>query len=497
MGNGLDAAAVEPESRAARKRWLLLAGLLAVGSLVLALPTETNSITGLLVSAMWSAMLGALAYLCLRSAAPLLALLVFHFGLAYSESLGDYVAEGVTRVGQRVPPESARYALLLILVSLVTTTLAALVVHRWLRVKRRPVPTHVESTRWAVWALFAITFAMAVDAGFWTFYGGGRDDANVGGFRLELHYPQLLFAVFAFHVSTDLPRRGTRASNVIKALAVVLLAAGLFVLQQRRLMFACVTWTVVLMTIGPSVLDPSVRPTRRRPKWLLALGMVAFVGIAVIGSEAWRRVGGGGSFLDRVDDTISQVGERPVPNVEQLRGRFTYSWIDGMSVEHAEQTTLSLIDVAASELAVSVPRALWPGKDSVGSVDCETAFRRFGLRVDLPCTSVSEGFLGGGTPGVLLVSLLAGLFLGLASHLSVGAHASLRFAAFVLFSSWIDVETGAFPEFRSARATLLLGVPVWLVATLLERLPGRFLPSEPRGPRASLSTHAGGRSEET
>src|SRR5690606_11120356 len=121
-------------------------------------------------------------------------------GLAYGQGLGQVFTEGVERNGIHASVGATQFGFLVLLVFLVgTVALAAAVRDRLARrwPSARSIDPAPVGLNLALMVLFGLTFIAAVQAGFWTFWGGGDRPGSeeVGGFRLELFYAPLLFAL--------------------------------------------------------------------------------------------------------------------------------------------------------------------------------------------------------------------------------------------------------------------------------------------------------------
>ena len=412
------------------------------------LPWQSGALLGSIVAPLWSAAIACLVGTALAHGSVLAALLPILFGTAYAPYLGDHLASGVSRMRALASPASVLAAAGLSLLFLATVVLVALAIER-AAIRRRPDligdrQTLIDRVTMAVVvALFAASLYAALRSGFWTFYGTAQSDAP-GGVRLELHYHQLLFALIALLVAA---KRTTRTWIALAGLSLLL-----FLLQQRRLMVAC----AALFVLKPWL---SAQMTRRRRMVVLAAALL--VGFSA--SSAWR--------ADRIE-----LGKA---DQQQLERRFTYLWIDALSFEHAERTDLDLSAAAAGELARVTPGLLYPDKYTVRDHSCETAFRRLGFTADLPCTPVTEGYLGLGILGVLLLALLWAPFVALASFGYRSRSVGARFCGLLIFAPLIDIETRAFPVIRSLRLALMLGLSVLVVAALVRWLVARPQPPTP------------------
>ena len=448
------------------------ASIATFGVIVLmAAPWKTASPVGLALATIWSLLVAVLLFICLRLKQPLMAVMVTLYATAYSSELGDSVVEGVSRNGVLAPPESVIYAAFQFVVFLWFVILSAMLLARVL--SRRQTDTVEESNPYSqtiahllLWLLFGGALLAALSTGFSTYYGAERSD-NVGGFRLELHYVHILWAVFALQVDL-FPWASAKVSHRWLRLVVFAgLAVLLFALQLRRMMAACAALAVFSAVVAEHRRADMGKGRRR---FLLATLVVASVlGTAIVGSSVWRReLSASGSMVGQLGSTVSRFMEGPRFEREHVQTRFTYLWVDGVSIEYGKKLRpLSLYDEFKYRVITYTPAIIYPDKYTVPYESCETALRPLGLREDLPCTATSEGYLAFGLGGVVFVALLWGLCLGIVSMLTKHPSTALRIFAYFLFVIWLDVETGAFPMFAGLRIALICGAPVVVLAYLI------------------------------
>ncbi len=462
------------QSNSSPRRTVALALALAFGLalLVVSFPWKTGGLTGSIVSPLWSAALAGLVAWSLLRGMVLIALVPALFGMAYAPYLGDHLELGVARLGAIATPMSVLTAVVLLVLFLSLVVLGAmaceiLLSHWW---PRQPLGSEYARTRDHValallTMLFVASFYSAARTGFWTYYGVGREVQQVAGMRLELHYPQLLFALMAILVTA---RRST-----LVWISLTVLALLLFLLQQRRLMIAATALFVLEPLVGQQRASATAGDATRsasdgvRNKWANVLLAGALV-LGFAGSAAWRS--GATSDLgtfERVQAASTTFQREGATERRKFEDRFTYLWIDALSVEYGSRLRFSLGEAAAGTLARATPGVLFPDKLSIPDHTCENAFRRIGFSTDLPCTATSEGYLAFGVWGVILVALIWAPFLGVASYWYRHASTGARLCGLLLFSPLIDVETQAFPIVRGVRLLLIFGVSVVVAAAVI------------------------------
>lgn len=431
--------------------------------LAVSFPWSTGAFEGVAIAVGWSLAASLLVAWLIRAEAILIATVVAAFVLAYSQGVGDAVAEGASIDRLTASPDATLRALGTLLLFLVGTSLIALGVRSaGRRVRPRAEPADPQSLQLAVAAFVVVTFVAAVLTGFWSFWGGTRfPNSEFGTIRVELSYPPaLLLAVahIAYRRLDSSERQGPRGKWLQWGVYVVL-AILFFTLQSRRLMVASG------MILGFSWILGETRRARTRREagmiWralflrLAALGGVLLV--FAVASSGWRtmREGEELSLTDRFERAVASVGDTST-SFQSIESRLTYLWFDAMTQDLAQGYGAALDGEAllASTTARAVPRLLMPNKDEIPNISCEAGLEGFGLPEDLPCTPTAEGLLIGGYWGVFLAALLWGLGVGASEHF-VRQGGLQRVFGLVLIFPFIMLEEGVFAIIPGIRGALV------------------------------------------
>lgn len=482
-----------PDPRTVRAALLGFGGLLTL----LAFPRDEVAPDGVMAVLGWAAFVSLLIGWLLRKNAVATATIVAAIALAYTQGMGD-AAEGGLRFGgfhasaQSVTRAVIGVGLFLLVAAVTSRALVALFHIRWS--KRPSFPANSRSVLTGVVLFLAATFVAAIATGTWS-YWGDRSTAlapETGLIRLELFYaPTLIvcawFAIlmrrddgsappdpghhgmggasssartpFAGSASPPL-RTSTKPWRVWVFAGVI--AIMLFALQSRRLMSGAglmMAFTLVTTTPG----------TRLRSMVVRAIGLAALLFAFSTASAGWRDLASETrvSLSERIEGALDSVGDTRA--FDQIESRLTYLWFDALSHELVPAgIELSMSELALSNLARAVPRALFPTKDEVEAVACENYLDGLALPDDLPCTPTGEGVLWAGFWGILFVAFIAGFNLGFA-ELLIERGAIARVVGLFLLVPFAMLETGAFGFIGGIRLALI-GTGFIALIALAEKL---------------------------
>lgn len=253
------------------------------------------------------------------------------------------------------------------------------------------------------------------------------------------------------------------------------LALGLmlFALQSRRLMVV-----VGLMLVFVLITTTDRREIRTMVTRALALAGLFFV--ISTGSAGWRDLATESrvSMTDRFEGALDTVGDTRA--FEQIESRLTYLWFDAVAHQLTDAgIELSISELGLSNLALAVPRVLFPAKEEVEQVACENYLEGLSLPNDLPCTPSGEGVLWAGFLGIMLAGIIAGINLG-TSEILVRRGGFARIFGLFLLIPFAMLELGFFGFISGLRLALIGTGFVWIVAVSI-RLLGAGRASGRRG----------------
>lgn len=425
--------------------WLGL--FLAIIMTGLAIPAEATErfAYGFAIGAAYAVFIGALFAWAFGAGNAVLATMLATFGLAYAPGLGTAAANGVRGLWVEAGPESVLLAL--VLQAGFLGTICA-VTHR-LRTRRQPLqePPSLPFV-FSASTVLAVSFAAALAAGSWTYYGSAAAEVKDASVRLDFLYLPALFSSIVLTATrlADPNRRAPLALWGVLAAEYGLL----FLMQQRRLMaFAAILAVVLLLS--------SRRAVRIGPRGMvgLAIAILCAGWLAAVGSEAWRESSGAFQTNDPIERLLD--ASRRATDFELARTsiekRLTYLWLDSVAVENAPALAgmITLEDEFTSAVWGALPGKLAPDKYSVSAVSCEGPLASVGLRdIDLPCTALADGYLAAGAWGVLLLGACWGAALAFIETAMRWGRWGVLLAAHLAFPMSI-IETSAFPMVSSVR----------------------------------------------
>lgn len=433
-----------PDSRVLSMIRLATFGLV----LVMAFPWRTFDSWSLVTAFMWAITAAFLVTFALQQQLLMTVTVMTGFVLAYSQGLGDALADGIVIAGSGARPEWILWALGGLALFLGVMLISASAMRRgFTRFVRVPDPLGQRARTALDIAILAFVFATLVAAlatDSWSFWGTGGEGGAApasGGIRLELAYPSALIALVGHAVVTSdglgLFGRRRYVRYGVGALAFALL----FLLQSRRLMIAA-----GLIVAIQWLLTTDLRRMSR--VWLAArlASLVAVVAVLALASLGWREA--------TREDTVD-VGERigrafgslgSDEGFESFESRLTYLWFDAITYElHDDQgADLDVADLFVSGVVRAIPSVLLSTKDDTAEVRCETATDGYGLPEDMPCTPTSEGFLVAGLWGVILAGILWGAFLGLGDLAVARGPGLVNVFAWLALMPLLVLESGLF-----------------------------------------------------
>lgn len=384
-------------------------GLVAIG----AFPFESLDGLSLLGVLIWAFIAANLLTFALSRRLILTMTVMTGFVIAYSQRLGDALAEGLVMDGVGVGPEWIFGALVALVLFLGTLLGASALIRRLLdRLARRREPASRDklvAIDLGFLAFLAVTGLAAWTTGTWS-YWGEAPVTEPGTIRFELSYPAALVGIVGHGVLVYQAGGGVLDRPKLRWAIGAVVFLLLFILQSRRLMVG----TGVLVAVGWLLSERFAHGPMRR--LLLHLGVLAgAVALFALASFGWREISTeqGVGVTARLERAITSLTSEE--GLAQIESRLTYLWFDGAAQELGTEHGADLDGLALlrSDVARAVPRIILQTKDDVAAVTCETALEGFGLPEDLPCTPMSEGFLIAGLFGVMLAGLLWGLILGL------------------------------------------------------------------------------------
>lgn len=455
--SGAPAPAAPPAQPAPPDRRTVRAAVLGFGAVVglLAFPRDEVTFDSILAALGWATFVGALIGWLLSRNALATSTVLAAIALAYTQGIGDATVNGLPFGGFHTSANSVVLAVLgiglfLLMAGLVSRGLVGLMHLRWSRVRPE---LGDRSVLFGVILFLAATLLAAIATGAWSYWGdrSATPDAEGGLIRLELFYSPTLIICAWFGVLSrrdEVAYRGPSTTTWRMWVFAAAIAIMLFALQSRRLMIgAGLMLAFALVTTTPG--------SRLRSMVWRGLGLAAVLFAFSTASAGWRELSTESrvSLSDRIEGALDAVGDTRA--FEQIESRLTYLWFDALAHELAPAgIELSMSELAVSNLARAVPRALLPSKDEIEAVACENYLDGFSLPDDLPCTPSGEGVLWAGFWGILFVGLIAGLNLG-AAELLVERGGLWRVVGLFLLVPFAMLETGAFGFIAGLRLAVI------------------------------------------
>lgn len=462
-----------------------LIGFAAV-MVLLAFPRKEIGMTGLLAVVGWATFATVVVGWLLRANALPTATIVAAITLAYTQGIGDAAEDGLRYGGFQPTGENVVLALLGVGFFLGTAAVVSRLIlsaaERRATTKKAMSSMPEETLIKAMLIFLFATFIAALATGLWSFWGD-RSIAleESGGFlKLELFYAPTLVVTAWFGT---LARRDANAAlgpggsnrrlgGRVWAMALAL-GLMLFALQSRRLMVV-----VGLMLVFVLITTTDRREIRTMVTRALALAGLFFV--ISTGSAGWRDLATESrvSMADRFEGALDTVGDTRA--FEQIESRLTYLWFDAVAHQLTDAgIELSISELGLSNLALAVPRVLFPAKEEVEQVACENYLEGLSLPNDLPCTPSGEGVLWAGFLGIMLAGIIAGINLG-TSEILVRRGGFARIFGLFLLIPFAMLELGFFGFISGLRLALIGTGFVWIVAVSI-RLLGAGRASGRRG----------------
>lgn len=446
-----------PAAPAGPDRRTVRAAVLGFGAVVglLAFPRDELTFDAILAALGWAAFVSALiGWLLSKNSVPTATVLAA-IALAYTQGIGDASVNGLPFGGFHTSASSVVLAvfgigLFLLVAGLVSRGLVGLMHLRWSRA--RPALGD-RSVLIGVILFLGATLLAAIATGAWSYWGdrSAAPDGETGLIRLELFYSPTLIICAWFAVLSrrdEVATHGPSATTWRMWVFAAAISIMLFALQSRRLMIgAGLMLAFALVTTTPG--------SRLRSMVWRGLGLAAVLFAFSTASAGWRELSTESrvSLSERFEGALDAVGDTRA--FEQIESRLTYLWFDALAHELAPAgIELSMSELAVSNLARAVPRALLPSKDEIEAVACETYLDGLSLPDDLPCTPSGEGILWAGFWGLLLVGLIAGLNLG-AAELLVERGGLRRVVGLFLLVPFAMLETGAFGFIAGLRLAVI------------------------------------------
>lgn len=446
-----------PDPLVAPDRRTVRAAIFGFGAVVglLAFPRDEITFDAILAAFGWATFVGALIGWLLSRNAVATSTVLAAIALAYTQGIGDASVNGLPFGGFYTSPGSVVLAvigigLFLLVAGLVSRGLVGLMHLRWSGA--RPVLAD-RSVLVGLVAFLALTLLAAIATGAWSYWGDRSvaPEGETGLIRLELFYSPTLIICAWFGVLSrrdEVARHGPSPTTWRMWVFAAAIAIMLFALQSRRLMIgAGLMLAFALVTTTPG--------TRLRSMMWRGLGLVAVLFAFSTASAGWRELSTESrvTLSDRIEGALDAVGDTSA--FEQIESRLTYLWFDALAHELAPAgIELSMSELAISNLARAVPRALLPSKDEIEAVACETYLDGLSLPDDLPCTPSGEGVLWAGFWGLLFVGFIAGLNLG-AAELLVERGGLRRVVGLFLLVPFAMLETGAFGFIAGLRLAVI------------------------------------------
>jgi hypothetical protein len=465
--------------RAARKTdylpWLI-GSLIVLANVLLAFSEEQDGLLARVMPLMFGIGVAILFELCRRFNLIGCGIVLVLTDLANIFGAGKLLTTGSEFIHLWVNPESFAFGLGNVLLFLSVMVFGALFIDWILNYasRNRPPPRESPGTRsfdrFVLLLMTGVTFAYALVTGAWSAYGSVIDEsAGTRAYQWEMFYDPLVancVVVLIDDVLRTYERKTSPMRRVIMLSLLLLLALLVFARQYRRQM-ACLLVTGVLMVLSSeTVIDRLQRSARRM---VLLTGALAVVAVVLnFGSLAWRR--SSNSFhtnnpMERLVDAAGRVGEIDDSDLDGTRKRFTYLTVDAAAYEFRPliADVLQLDDLFIRSLAFAMPRVIFPGKIRYLPPTCENAFYSIVPEdYDLACTTSSEGYLAGGTWGIVAVGLTFALIGAVASIMIRRRSVLSLVAGFQLVYPMTSLEGSAFAPLAYALRALAL-IPLALI----------------------------------
>lgn len=448
---------VIPGPLAAPDRRTVRAAVFGFGAVVglLAFPRDEITFDAIVAALGWATFVGALIGWLLSRNAVATSTVLAAIALAYTQGIGDASVNGLPFGGFHTSANSVVLAVLgigffLLVAALVSRGLVNLMHLRW---SGERVSVRDRSVLIGVVVFLALTLLAAIATGAWSYWGDRSvaPDGETGLIRLELFYSPTLIVCAWFAVLSrrdDVAMHGPTATNWRVWVFAAAIAIMLFALQSRRLMIgAGLMLAFALVTTTPG--------SRLRSMVWRGLGLAVVLFAFSTASAGWRELSTESrvSLSERFEGALDAVGDTRA--FEQIESRLTYLWFDALAHELAPVgIELSMSELAISNLARAVPRALLPSKDEIEAVACENYLDGLSLPDDLPCTPSGEGVLWAGFWGILFVGFIAGLNLG-AAELLIERGGLKRVVGLFLLVPFAMLETGAFGFIAGLRLAVI------------------------------------------
>jgi hypothetical protein len=443
--------------------------IIGVGITLLGLPEDLFNTDGWVAPVLFGLTTAGLFEFCRRFQLLPMASLLLLFAGAFALGTGDASLNGVTQFGVYASAGSVAQALFNLCLFLLILAvggaafdrLFARVVPRFRRVVVSDPVRDVVTT--GLLLLVGVSFIFAVVAGTWTFYGAqGASPAMSGKFRWDFVCEPAALSAIALVVDNMLKeaeRNGSRRKLTFLLIVATLLTVILFMRQLRR---------VMLMALITSLLQIAWHPVAS-VKWFGSLRKVLTIAIVFgvfalslhYGSVAWRKSSQRFITSDlskRMEDTVSRIGDIDDDEVlRNTRTRLNYLWLEAASVEYQPLLgrSLSLPEMFVRTVYFYLPGSLAPVKYRYEFHSCETAFADMRLDADLACTPSSEGFIAGGTLGIIVVALAWTPIIGLGCILMRRRTALGIVVAMHMFDPMSIIETSAFPVVGAVRVAII------------------------------------------